>query len=57
LLGDSFVKFSFAHGVCLHISTLQADHCFKEYIFELSDVAVAHLWYGKLDRKAFKPLV
>ena len=57
LLGDSFVKFSFAQGVCLHISTLQGDHCFKKYIFEPSDGAVAHLRYGKLDRKTFKPLV
>src|SRR5260370_20931946 len=57
LLGDSFVKFPIAHGICFHLPAQSGDHGFTEYIFKPPDVAVAHLRDGELDRETFKPLV
>jgi hypothetical protein len=57
LHGDSFVKLTISDGIGFDIAWLQGGHGFNMYIFKASDVAVAHLRYGKLDRETFKRLV
>jgi hypothetical protein len=43
LPGDSFVEFPIADGISFDVTTLQGNHGFNKYVFNPSDVAVAHL--------------
>lgn len=57
LLGDSFVKFPIADGICFHVVALQGYHSFTKHISNRWISTVAHLGDGKLDGKTFQALV